>query len=125
MEAIEKTRQELDDQLQAEVAREPLRALAAIGAVGRDLAARQAEAVRAAVQAHTWGEIGAALGVTRQGAHQRFAKAWAQTLKDEIRQASRDYKSASSHGTPEAAAAARARMDALIAELARGSRRRS
>jgi hypothetical protein len=124
MEDIETTRRQLDRQLRAAVAGDPLQALQVIGDVGRDLAARQAEAVRGAVQRHTWGEIGTALGVTRQAAHQRFAKVWGETLKGELKTAAGAYKTAARHGTPADAASAKAHMNALIEEFKGASRRR-
>jgi hypothetical protein len=124
MEAIEATRQQLDRQLRDAVASDPLQALHAIGDVGRDLSARQGEAVRSAVQRHTWGEIGTALGVSKQAAHQRYAKDWAATLKGELKAAAGAYKAAARSGTAEEAASAKAQMDALIAEFKGVNRRR-
>jgi hypothetical protein len=124
MEDIESTRRQLDRQLRDAVASDPLQALQAIGGVGRDLAARRGEAVRSAVQRHTWGEIGTALGVTKQAAHQRYAKEWAATLKDELKTAAGAYKTASRTGTAEEAASAKLKMDALIAEFKHVNRRR-
>jgi hypothetical protein len=95
-----------------------------IGGVRRDLAARQGEAVRAAVQQHTWGEIGSALGLTKQAAHKRLGKEWAATMKGELETAVHAYKTAARSGPAEEATAARARMDALIAEFKGASRRR-
>jgi hypothetical protein len=124
MEDIENTRRRLDDLLGESVAADPLQALGAIGDVGRDLSARRVEAVRAAIQRHTWGEIGTALGVTRQAAHQRHAKEWAEAVKSDLKAAQRSYKDAARAGTPAEAAAARARMDELVAEFKGASRRR-
>jgi hypothetical protein len=124
MDDIETTRHQLDDQLRSAVASDPLHALAAIGGVRRDLAARQGEGVRAAVQQHTWGEIGAALGLTKQAAHKRLGKEWAATMKGELATAVQAYKTAARSGPAEEATAARVRMDALIAEFKGASRRR-
>jgi hypothetical protein len=123
MDAFESTRRQLDAQLAEAVGADPLLALGAIGAVGRDLAARRVEAVRAALRQHTWGEIGAALGVTKQAAHQRHAKEWAESVKSDLLAATRDYKDAARSGTPEEKAAARLRLDAFVAEF-KGARRR-
>jgi hypothetical protein len=124
MDDIEATRQTLDRQLGEALAEDPLKALSAIGTVGRDLSARQGEAVRAAVQQSTWSEIGTALGVTKQGAHQRFAKDWAATIRDEIKAERDAIKAALRADEAQDAMAARARMDALVAELKNANRRR-
>ena len=73
--------------------------------------------MRIAVQRHTWGEIGTALGVTKQAAHQKFAKQWAETLKGELKDELRAVKVASAKARPRRPAAAEARLDALIAEF--------
>ena len=65
--------------------------------------------MRVAVQRHTWAEIGAALGVSRQAAHQKFAKEWAETLKDELKAEQRDVQDrACATGDADAAGAAEA-----------------
>ena len=62
----------LDAQLGAAIAADPVRALAAISELRGIAAERERQAVRAALEHHTWAEIGRALGVSRQAAHQRY-----------------------------------------------------
>ena len=79
--------------------------------------------MRGAVQRHTWAEIGAALGVSRQAAHQKFAKEWAATLTDELKGEVRAFKTAMREGDARAAGEAGRKRDALVAELKGASRR--
>jgi hypothetical protein len=118
------TRNLLNRELKAAVAADPLAALSAIDEAQRDLETREREAVRAAIQRHSWTEIGAALGVSKQAAHQRLAKVWAAQLRDEIRAAQKAHKAALREGTPDEAAAAMARRDAAIAEFKNANRRK-
>ncbi|HEY7537864.1 MAG TPA: hypothetical protein VH721_07730 [Gaiellaceae bacterium] len=124
MSDITQIRNMLDRELGSAVGSDPLSALTAIGEIERDLEAREREAVRAAIQRHSWTEIGAALGVSKQAAHQRLAKAWATQLRDEIRAARDAHKAALREGTPDEAVAAIGRRDALIAEFKNANRRK-
>ena len=63
---ITQIRVALARRLEGAIARDPLAALTAIGQVQHDLEACERRAVRAAIQRHSWDEIGAALGVTKQ-----------------------------------------------------------
>jgi hypothetical protein len=121
---ITQIRVALARRLEGAIARDPLAALTAIGQVQHDLEACERRAVRAAIQRHSWAEIGAALGVTKQAAHQRLAKAWAAQLRDEIKAANKAHKTALREGTAEDAAAALAARDALIAEFKNANRRK-
>ena len=120
---LTQTRELLSHQLDAAIAADPLQALSAIGAVDRDTAAHRRTAVRTAIQAHTWTEIGTALGVTKQAAHHKFAKEWAETLKAEMKVVSGEYKTALRDGDAARAAESKARLDALIAEFKGANRR--
>ena len=121
---LDTTREQLNRQLDDVVASDPLAALSAIGAVQRDIGSRRGAAVRVAVQRHTWGEIGAALGVTKQAAHQKFAREWAETLKGELKHEVRAFKIAMRAGDLTAAGEAERKRDALIAELKGAGRKR-
>jgi hypothetical protein len=124
MDDLANTRELLKRQLNDAVADHPLDALTTIGAVQRDIATHERDAVRAAVQHHSWAEIGEALGVSKQAAHQRFAKEWAETLKNEVKAEHKAFKTARRDGAHELAAAASAKRDALVAELRNAGRRR-
>ncbi len=76
------------------------------------------------MQRHTWAEIGTALGVTKQAAHQRYAKEWAATLKHELKAAARRLQGRGPQRLGRGGRAAKAHMEALIAELKNVNRRR-
>jgi hypothetical protein len=124
MSELAHTQELLDRGLRAAVVRDPLEALAAIGAVKVVIEGRQREAVRAAVQDHSWTEIGDAMGVSKQAAHRKFAREWAEELKTEITSANAAFKTAGRAGDEAGAAAAKATRDALVAEFKRAARRR-
>jgi hypothetical protein len=107
----------LDDHLGEAIAADPLEALSVIGTVQRDIAAHQRSAVRAAAQHHSWTEIGEALGVSKQAAHQKFAKEWAADLKNELKAEVKTFKTAMKKGELRKAADAKDKLDAVIGEF--------
>jgi len=113
----------LDRQIGEEVAYDPLRALSAIGQARQIIDTQQRRAVRAALKGHSWAEIGAAMGVTKQAAHQKFARAWIEEIEAEVKAASATATSARREGDHERAAAAKATIDHLIAEIKRSKPR--
>jgi hypothetical protein len=114
----------LDAHLDEAIAADPLDALALIGAVQHDVAERQRAAVRAAAPRHSWTEIGEALGVSKQAAHQKFAKPWANELKEELKAEAKTYKTALKHGELREAADAKDKLDAVIEEFKQAHTRR-
>lgn len=60
---------------------EPLRAVRRSATLQRELDTQQRETVVRAAERHTWSEIGAALGVSKQAAHRKFVTALAEELK--------------------------------------------
>lgn len=124
MTTIDHTCQSLDRELRESISRDALEALVAVDALQQTLRGIERDAVRAAIQHHSWSEIGAALGVTKQAAHQRFAQAWARQVTHELEDAIKAQKLARHAGSPEDEAAAAARRAALVAEFERGSRTR-
>ena len=117
MDDITSTRDLLNRHLDQAIEVAPLAALAAIAATQRDLSARVQTAVRASAPLHTWAEIGAALGVSKQAAQQRYAKEWASTLKEELKTEHKAMKTALRKGELYDAAEAKARRDAVVAEF--------
>jgi hypothetical protein len=116
MDELTDTRTRLNRLLGDAIEQDALAALRAVGGIQSDLSDHQRTAVRAAAGRHSWGEIGAALGVSRQAAHHKFAKEWAQALKDELKTQHRAHKTAMRSGDHAAAAEAKRSRDALIAE---------
>jgi predicted component of type VI protein secretion system len=125
MDDLTTTLNRLDDHLSEAIAADPLEALTVISAVQRDVDDHQRKAVRAAVPRHSWTEIGEALGVSKQAAHQKFAKPWADELKSEIKAEARTFKTAMRKGELRLAADAKDKLDAVIDEFKdAGGRRR-
>lgn len=114
----------LDDQLAEARSTDPLEALKRIGLVQRSVEAHQRDAVRAAAGQHSWTEIGEALGVSKQAAHQKFAKLWAQTLKEELKAEQKSFKTLMKKGELREAADAKDRLDAVVDEFKQVHRRK-
>jgi hypothetical protein len=117
MDDLDDTRRRLDLQLGELVRDDAIGGLKVIGQVLDDLDEHQRSAVRAAALGHSWAEIGEALGVSRQAAHRKFAKDWAEVMKGELKAEVGAYKTAVRRGDEAAAATAASARDELIAEL--------
>jgi hypothetical protein len=113
----------LDEHLTAAIAADPLDALKLLGVAQRTVDGHQKTAVRAAAGKHSWAEIGQALGVSKQAAHQKFAKEWATALRDELKAEQKTYKTALKKGELRTAADAKDRMDVVIGEFKQVNRR--
>jgi len=123
MEELTALRQTLDHHLREATAADPLQALTATAAVQADVEGHQRAAVRAAAQRHSWTEIGEALGVSKQAAHQKFAKPWANTLKEELKTDAKAFKTLMKKGELRAAADAKDRLDTVLDEFKTANRR--
>jgi hypothetical protein len=78
---IAETARSLDVALRQLIVDDPLTALSVITELRSELAQREREAVMHALEEHTWREVGAALGVSKQAAFQRFGSEWALATK--------------------------------------------
>jgi hypothetical protein len=85
----------LDRQLREVVATNPLDALVAITTARDVIAACEREAVFAALEQHTWREVGEALGVSKQAVFQRFGKEWVESTR--ARMSKLDFKQTVKH----------------------------
>jgi hypothetical protein len=79
--ALTESARALDAALRQLIADDPLTALSMMTELRLEIAQREREAVMGALEDHTWREVGAALGVSKQAAFQRFGEEWALTLK--------------------------------------------
>ena len=122
MDDLTQARTNLKQALEETLERDALAALRAVGDIEDDLAGHRRSAVRAAAGNHTWAEIGKALGVSRQAAHHKFAKEWAETLRSEVKAEHRAHKAALRSGDQAAAARAKRSRDALVEEVKRAGR---
>ena len=77
----------LDRDIRQRVADDPLEALSAITDLRAAIAQREREAVFLALEEHPWREVGAALGVSKQAAFQRFGRSWAVMTKAKLSKA--------------------------------------
>ncbi|MGI8712089.1 MAG: hypothetical protein ACR2NR_02685 [Solirubrobacteraceae bacterium] len=110
------TRELLSRQLADAIATSPVGALPVIASLQKETDEYLREAVRHAALTSSWSEIAAALGVSKQAAHQRF-RAYAKGVAGEIKTEHRAIKQARRNGDALQAAAARARRDKLADHL--------
>jgi hypothetical protein len=121
MDDLNATRELLSRQLVDAIDTDPLGALPTIAALQRETEQHLRAAVRGAAVVSSWREIAAALGVSKQAAHQRF-RTYAKEVAGEMRTEHRAMKEARRNGDEEQAAAARARRDALTVRLRTSAR---
>jgi hypothetical protein len=123
MDDLTATRAALDQHLRDATAADPLQALTLLAAVQHDVDDHRRSAVRAAASRHSWTEIGDALGVSKQAAHQMFAIVWARELNEELKTESKTFKTAMKKGELRDAADAKDRLDAVIGEFKAANQR--
>ena len=120
---LEATRELLSRQLAQAVAADAIGALPIITALQKETDEHLCDAVRQAALNSSWREIAAALGVSKQAAHQRF-RLYARGVADEMKVQQRAMKQARRNGDTDQAEDARTRRLALAGELRRAARAR-
>ena len=95
----------------------PLVAVARAAQLSRELEIQQRAAVRRAAAEHSWAEIGAALGVSKQAAHHKFVRGLGEDLQAHAEQ----MKAAGRAGNAQRVATARRSLRATV-ELMQHSR---
>jgi hypothetical protein len=116
MNDLRATHELLSQQLDEAIAADPLGALPTIVALQRETDEQLRAAVRQAAPTSSWKQIAAALGVSKQAAHQRF-RAYAKGVSAELTTEHRAMKAARRRGDADEAAKARARRDELTNHL--------
>ena len=120
---LDATRELLSRQLADAVATDAIGALPIITALQKKTDEHLRDAVRRAAVNSSWREIAAALGVSKQAAHQRF-RLYARGVADEMKVAQRAIKHARRDGDTDRAQDASARRVALATELRKAARAR-
>ncbi len=120
---LDATRELLSRQLADAVATDAIGALPVITALQKENDELLREAVRRAALDSSWREIAAALGVSKQAAHQRF-RLYAREVAGEMKVAQRAIKQARRDGDTDKAQDASARRVALATELHKAARAR-
>jgi hypothetical protein len=92
METLSAAGKALDVELEGAITADALDALTGITEIRTLVSVREREAVRRALENHTWAEVGTALGVSKQAAFQRFGKEWVTDAKAEIKSGTTDTK---------------------------------
>lgn len=121
MSDLDATRHRLSQLISEAVATDPIGVLPVITALQKETDAHLREAVRLAARSSSWREIAAALGVSKQAAHQRF-KIYAKDVAGEMKAQHRAGKQARRNGDTVQAAQALARRDELAVQLRTAAR---
>jgi hypothetical protein len=116
MDDLTSTRELLSRQLAMAIDVDPINALRTINEIHQDTSRHMRDAVRAAATSSSWAQIGDALSISKQAAHQRF-KEYADKLTAEIKLEHKSMKTARRRGGAARAAAAKSKRDALVTDL--------
>ena len=120
---LDATRELLSRQLAQAVDTDAIGALPIIAALQQETDEHLRDAVRRAALSSSWREIAAALGVSKQAAHQRF-RLYVSGVADEMKREQRAIKQARRDGDTDRTLDAQARRLALAAELRKAARAR-